>query len=150
MRPSRATLDSNVLIYAALEPMSEKGKRAQSIIQRAAPFGILTVQALLEFVAVVRKKSPGLLSSAIAQAAAWSAVFETAPTTAQTMEAAMNLAAKHQMQIWDAVILASAAAAGATLFLSEDMGDGELHLGVTIQNPFKLGDDALAQFFSES
>lgn len=147
MKPARVTLDSNILVYAALEPISAKGKRASSIIERAAPYGILAVQALLEFVAVVRKKSPDLRTAAIDQTSAWSAVFETAPTTNQTMEAGLALATKHRLQIWDAVILASTAQIGATHFLSEDMGDGETHLGVKIVNPFKLGERDLSEMF---
>jgi predicted nucleic acid-binding protein len=137
------------LVYAALEPASAKGKRATDIILQAAPKGILAVQALLEFVAVVRKKSPDRLAAAIEQVAAWADVYETAPTTLQSTESALSLVAQHKIQVWDAVILATAAQAGATHFLSEDLGDGETHLGVRIVNPFKVSERELAQLFQK-
>ncbi|KAA2237899.1 PIN domain-containing protein [Salinarimonas soli] len=49
---------------------------------------------------------------------------------------AMHLAGSHGLQIWDAVILATAAGAGCALLLSEDMQDGFVWRGVTIANPF--------------
>jgi predicted nucleic acid-binding protein len=139
------TLDSNILIYATLEPETVKGRRAASIILQAAPKGILAVQALLEFVAVVRKKSPELLAAAKEQAATWAEIFEIASTTPQSADTALDLATRHKLQIWDAVILASAAHAGATHFLSEDLGDGETHLGVRIVNPFNLSEAELSK-----
>lgn len=87
MTAARATVDSNILIYAALEPGSDKGKRAAQIIRRATPRGILATQALLEFVAVVRRRTPDLMVQAIVQAEAWASVFETAATTATVAKA---------------------------------------------------------------
>ena len=52
------------------------------------------------------------------------------------MIAATDLAALHQISIWDSVILAAAADAGCRLLLSEDMQDGFTWNGVTIANPF--------------
>jgi predicted nucleic acid-binding protein len=52
------------------------------------------------------------------------------------MIAATDLAAQHQLGIWDSVILAAAADAGCRLLLSEDMQDGFTWNGVTIANPF--------------
>ena len=48
----------------------------------------------------------------------------------------MTLARDHQLGIWDAVILASAADAGCRLLLSEDLQDGFSWSGVTVANPF--------------
>ena len=52
------------------------------------------------------------------------------------MLAAMDLAADHDLSIWDAVILAAAADAGCRLLLSEDMQDGFAWRGLTVANPF--------------
>jgi predicted nucleic acid-binding protein len=132
----RATLDSNILIYAALEPGTAKGKRATEVIQLATLRGILANQALLEFVAVVRRRAPHLTAQATVQAEAWAAVFETAPTTTLIAAAAHRLVVNHQIQVWDAVILCAAANAGATHFLSEDLQDGATLDGVLVMNPF--------------
>ncbi len=132
----RASLDSNILIYAALEPGSEKGKTASDLIVRAAPKGILAAQALLEFVAVIRRRAPNLTHQAIAQAEAWASVFETAPTTLPIMHAALSLVAAHQFQVWDAVIWAASQEAGATVLFSEDLQDGFTRNGMAAVNPF--------------
>jgi predicted nucleic acid-binding protein len=140
----RATLDSNILVYAALEPDSFKGEVAADLIRRAAPHGILAVQALLEFVAVVRRRAPSLTAKAVRQAEAWAAVFETAPSTLLVMGAALRLVDAHRFQVWDAVIICAARAAGATVFFSEDLQDDLSLDGLRVVNPFARGGVALA------
>jgi predicted nucleic acid-binding protein len=141
----RVGLDSNILIYAALEPASEKGARAADLIARVAPGGILAAQAMLEFVAVIRRRAPDLTHAAIAQADAWASVFETAPTTLPVMRAALGMVAAHQFQVWDAVIWAASQQAGAALLFSEDMQDGFTFSGMTVVNPFALSAAELAK-----
>jgi predicted nucleic acid-binding protein len=137
--PVRATLDSNLLIYAELEPESDKGLLSRDVIARAAPHGVLTVQALLEFLAVVRRRRIASLPSAMAKVEAWSRVFQTAPTTSRVAAAAARLVAAHGFQVWDAVIWSAAHAAGATLFLSEDLQDGLSLEGMRVVNPLVIG-----------
>jgi predicted nucleic acid-binding protein len=138
--PVRAALDSNILVYAALEPASAKGLRASNLIQLTTPHGVLAVQALLEFVAVVRRRAPPLTAKAAQQAEAWATVFETVPTTSLVMGAALKLVTAHQFQVWDAVIFAASRAAGATVFFSEDLQDGLSVDGLRVVNPFLLSD----------
>jgi len=140
----RASLDSNVLIYAELEPESERGAQAQRIIAAAAPGGILAAQALLEFLAVVRRRRPVSLPSAVAKVEAWSSVFEIAPTTVSVAKAASRLVREHDLQVWDAVIFCAGRAVGASLLLSEDMQDGLKLDGVRIANPFNLSSGELS------
>jgi predicted nucleic acid-binding protein len=134
--PARATLDSNILVYAELEPKQRKGIAAQRVIELAAANGVIANQTLLEFVAFVRRLLPTSLPSAIAKVEAWSQVFETAPTTSLIMADALRLVNAHQFQVWDAVIWSAARAAGATLFLSEDLQDGMSLEGMRVANPF--------------
>jgi predicted nucleic acid-binding protein len=141
----RASLDSNILIYASLEPMSDKGALASELIKRAAPRGILAAQALLEFVAVIRRRTPDLTRAAIAQAEVWALVFETAPTTLSVMRAATGMVAAHQFRVWDSVIWAASQQAGATVLFSEDMHDGLTLNGMTVVNPFALSVAELAR-----
>ena len=140
----RAALDSNILVYAALEPGSEKGLRAAETIQRATGRGTIAVQALLEFVAVVRRRAPHLKAKAIAQSDAWSAVFEIAPTSNLVAATAMTLVRDHQFQVWDAVIWAASRTAGATLFLSETLQEGMILDGMRVVDPFRLSDAEFA------
>jgi predicted nucleic acid-binding protein len=132
----RAALDSNILVYAALEPASPKGLVSANLIRLATPHGVLAVQALLEFVAVVRRRAPNLTARAAHQAEAWSSVFETAPTTSLVMGAALKLVTAHQLQVWDAVIFTASRAAGASVFFSEDLQDSGSLDGLRVVNPF--------------
>jgi predicted nucleic acid-binding protein len=52
------------------------------------------------------------------------------------MLAAMDLAADHDLSIWDAVILAASTDVGCRLVLSEDLQDGFAWRGLTVANPF--------------
>lgn len=141
--PVRATLDSNILVYAELEPKQRKGIAAQRVIELAAANGVIANQALLEFVAVVRRRLPTSLPSAIAKVEAWSQVFETAPTTSLVMTDALRLVQTHQFQVWDAVIWSAASASGATMFLSEDLQDGMTLDGMLVVNPFSRSEAEL-------
>jgi predicted nucleic acid-binding protein len=136
MTLTKLSVDSNVLIYASLEPKSEKGERASWLIRAAAPRLVIATQALLEYVAVVRRKRPQFTSQAIAQAAAWAAVAQTVATTDAVQNAAMQLVQNHQFQVWDAVIWAAAASAGCSFLYSEDLQDGFRHAGLEARNPF--------------
>jgi predicted nucleic acid-binding protein len=52
------------------------------------------------------------------------------------MLAAADLATRHRLGIWDAVVFSAAAAAGCRLLLSEDLQAGFTWSGVTVTNPF--------------
>ena len=59
------------------------------------------------------------------------------------MRMALDLAADHQMPIWDALILAVAADQKCRLLLSEDFQQGFTWRGVTVLNPFQTPQHAL-------
>jgi len=135
---ARVSLDSNVLIYAALEPQTVKGARARDLIAWTAVRGVLANQALLEFVAVVRRRSPDLAPQAIAQAEAWSRTFETLATSDRVVAEALSMVQFHQFQVWDAVIWSAARQAGAAILFSEDLQDGFAKDGMRALNPFAV------------
>ena len=135
--PSVVTLDSNILIYARLEPDSTKGELAAHLVARCAPRGVLAAQALAEFLAVVRRRRPEQLAAAIHEAGLYRRVFKVAPTMPDVILAAGALALRHNLQIWDAIIWKAAAGLGASLFLSEDLQDGLELDGMRVLNPFK-------------
>ena len=102
--------------------------------------GILAVQTLLEFVAVIRRKRPASLKSAIAKALAWASVFDMAPTSQRIATNALDLVDAHQFQVWDAVIWSAVKDAGADIFFSEDPQDGFAKDGMRAINPFLVGE----------
>ena len=62
--------------------------------------------------------------------------FEAGAPSAGTYRAALDLAARHKLQVWDALIIRLSVEARCDLLLSEDMQDGFRVGGLTIANPF--------------
>jgi len=55
---TRVALDSNILIYAELEPESDKGRMAADVITRVARDGVIPVQVLGEFLRFIQRRAP--------------------------------------------------------------------------------------------
>ena len=134
---TRIALDSNILIYAELEPESDKGKRAADLILRVAPDGVIAAQVLGEFLRFIQRRAPNALDEALKQATLYRAAFLTPATTADIIAAAAELARTHHVQLWDAVVCAVSAQAGAKVLLSEDMQDGRVLASLRVINPFE-------------
>ncbi|HEX6866962.1 MAG TPA: PIN domain-containing protein [Caulobacteraceae bacterium] len=61
----------------------------------------------------------------------------TAPLDLDVIQAGWLLQDRYGVRIWDALLLASANAAGCRYFLSEDLNDGQRYGGVEAINPFR-------------
>jgi predicted nucleic acid-binding protein len=134
----RVALDSNILIYAELEPESEKGTRSADLILRAARNGVIPVQVLGEYLRFIQRRVPQAFDDAIRQASIYRAAFLTPPTTDAVIDTASALARTHRMQLWDCVVCAASAQAGAKVLLTEDMQDGRILDGLRLINPFAV------------
>jgi predicted nucleic acid-binding protein len=132
----RVALDSNILIYAELEPESEKGTRSADLILRAARDGVIPAQVLGEYLRFIQRRVPEAFEDAIRQASIYQAAFLTPQTTDVTINAACALAHAHRIQLWDCVVCAASAQAGAKVLLTEDMQDGRVLDGLRLINPF--------------
>ena len=133
---TRVALDSNILIYADLDPDSEKGRRSADLILRVARDGVIPIQVLGEYLRFIQRRVPEAFDEAIRQVAVYQAAFLTPPTTIEVVDAASGLARAHLMQLWDCVICAASAQAGARVLLTEDMQDGRIVDGLRLINPF--------------
>jgi predicted nucleic acid-binding protein len=60
-----------------------------------------------------------------------------APLLADTLGEAFSMEDRYGVRFWDALLLASANAAGSAYFLSEDLNDGQLYGAVRAINPFR-------------
>ncbi len=133
----RLALDTNVLAYAEGVNGAPGKKAALDLIAKLPEDGtFLPVQVLGElFHVLVRKagRSPERARAAILD---WQDAFPLIETSPAVMLAATDLAAHRRLSIWDAVVLAAAAAAGCRLLLSEDIQSGFTWNGVTVTNPF--------------
>jgi predicted nucleic acid-binding protein len=127
-------LDSNILIYAALQP-DERSKAARALLIDG---GQISVQVLNEFANVARRKLKRSWPEIMTVLADMRIVFPNpVPLTAATHDVALVLAARYGFTFYDALIVASALQAGCNTSLSEDMQDGLLvEMRLTIRNPF--------------
>lgn len=130
-------LDTNLLAYA--EGVNDDDRRisAIAIIDGLDPERtFLPVQVLGELFTVLTKRAGRSRSKARAAVLQWGDTFPLIESSADVLMRAMDLAADHQLPLWDAMITASAAEAGCRLLLSEDLHDGFTWGGLTIANPF--------------
>jgi predicted nucleic acid-binding protein len=133
----KAALDTNVLVYAEGRGDAARCLRARELVGRLAHGDVLIpVQVLGELQRVLTGKAGRSAAEAREAMQSWCDAFETADTTLAAMQAAHDLAADHQLGIWDAVILSTAAQAGCRVLLSEDFASGFTWGGVTVVNPF--------------
>lgn len=138
---TRVALDSNILIYAELEPDSAKGKRSADLILRAARDGVIPVQALGEYLRFIQRRVPASFEEAIRQVSVYRATFLTPPTTDAVIARASEAARAHGLQFWDCVVCAAAIEAGAKVLLTEDMQDGRSLDSLRLLNPFASGNN---------
>jgi predicted nucleic acid-binding protein len=147
---TRVALDSNILIYAELEPETDKGKRAANLIQWSARDGVIPVQVLGEYLRFIQRRLPTAFAQSVRQAAIYRTLFLTPPTTSTTIDKASQLALGHRMQLWDSVVCAASIEAGARVLLTEDMQDGRLIEGLRLMNPFAPANaDAIAALWTD-
>jgi predicted nucleic acid-binding protein len=133
---TRVALDSNILIYAELEPESEKGIRSADLILQAARDGVIPAQVLGEYLRFIQRRAPAAFEEAIRQASIYQAAFLTPPTTDTIINKASELARTHHMRLWDGVVCAASIDAGAKTLMTEDMQDGRIVDGLRLINPF--------------
>jgi predicted nucleic acid-binding protein len=63
--------------------------------------------------------------------------LEVVPVTLNVHERAVALASAHDLNIYDASILAAAMENGCDVVVSEDMQHGQIFTGLRIENPFR-------------
>lgn len=132
-------IDTNILVYAVQDRAAETGKqeRARGILLEAMQTaGIVPIQVLGEFLAVIGRKVPDREEEARRAIANIAATCATPPTTIDALLAAQTLAARYRLQYFDALIVAVAASAGADILYSEDMQHGLVAGDMKVVNPF--------------
>ena len=149
----KVALDSNLLLYLAfvwkVDEDRVKTARRQEMLLRFSTspeaFPVVPMQALGEAYNVMRHYgyAPDQCRSIVLDLAGR---FEAVPSGETAYFSAVDLAADHRLQFWDALIVNVAADAGCKLLLSEDMQSGFVWRGLTIVNPFAVPmDERLAR-----
>ncbi len=133
--PAKDFFDTNVLIYA----VAKNDPRAAKAEALLASGGIVSIQALNEFVSVARRK---LRMS-------WKEVKEfldvlsilcpkPVPISLDTHRVALAIAEKYGYSIYDALVISAALEAGCKTLYSKDLQDGQIiNRQLTIRNPFR-------------
>src|SRR5260370_6185045 len=93
------------------------------------------LQAVSEFFAAVTRKRIMPRDRAAALAGHWLDVFPHATASAHAVRTALADAVAGRASYWHALLVATAAEAGCTLILTEDLADGTTLRGVAILHP---------------
>lgn len=127
-----AFIDTNVLIHA--QGAGTKSEVARTVILAG---GVISVQVLNEFVAVLRRKF-GFDWDVVADAVAdvRTALDPVRAVDISTHVEAVALARAYGFNIYDALIVASALAAGCDTLLTEDLQAGQRIESLIVVNPF--------------
>lgn len=137
MPAERATLDSNILVYALDRDAGGRHVTASKLVRRATGWDcVLILQALAEFFVAVTRKGKMPMEDAVAQLADWQALFPVCAATPATLGRAVKAVREHGLAFWDAMLWASAREAGCAWLLSEDFQHGRVLEGVRFHNPF--------------
>lgn len=130
------TVDTNIAVYALT--LDDKRLRAREVLKQTS---FLSVQVLDEYANTARRKLrrdwPAIAEDL---ALLRNAVTRVRPILDESNLEAVRIAARYQLQFYDALIIAVALENGATTLYSEDMQHGLVIDGVlTITNPFIEG-----------
>ena len=130
-------LDTNVLLYSISLLSADQHKRRTSIALIASNDWGTCTQVLQEFyVNAVRGKVPALTE---AQALDSVGLFMHRPCVGMSPTLMLGAVALHQrykISYWDAAMIVSTKALGATTLYSEDLNHGQIYDGVRVENPF--------------
>lgn len=136
----RLALDTNILAYAEGLGDAERCTQARQWVARVARLAqveaVLPTQVLGELQRVLVIKARRSATDARAAVLSWADAFEVAESNWEALQAALDLCADHQLSMWDALILATAAEARCRVLLTEDLQHGFTWRGVTLVNPF--------------
>lgn len=124
-------LDTNLLVYA-----QTSDPKAVAARQAILAGGVISVQVLNEFAAVLRRKFNrdwDVIEQAVADVRI--TLDPVRPISVETHMAAVDLARQHGFSIYDSLIVASALEARCDTLLTEDLQAGRTIQGLTIVNP---------------
>lgn len=129
--------DTNVLVYCIDPRDSLKQTRAQQVVRQAslAAEGAISTQVLIELYNVLGRKLrvPDVERLAVVRAYM---VWPVIDSDLGLVTAAMETSVRHQIGIFDAMIVEAASRSGATTLYSEDLQHGRRFGSLTITNPF--------------
>lgn len=137
---ARTFVDANVFVYLFDEDAPAKRTVARAILESHGGSRLLhlSTQVLQEFfVTVTRKLGRPLPFDQASTATRNLAALPTVLIDSDMVLRAVELSQRHQLSLWDALILVAAQLAGCTSLLSEDLQDGFRLDALQVENPFR-------------
>lgn len=130
--------DSNVLVYIATNQDAAKKKVALGLVASAigSRNGFISLQVLREVANCMFKKSKDPVERIRETLSGFNAL-DCLGDSRELLDRGMDIKDQYGIQFYDALIVASAEAAGCDTLYSEDMGDGQVYCGIIVVNPFK-------------
>lgn len=126
-------VDTDVLLYLVSADEAKAARAEQLLAGRI----VISVQVLDEFANVARRKQRLQWSAIDAVLAGVRHFSDVRALTVEDHERAIALASRHQLSVYDALIVASALHADCELLWSEDLRHGQRFGGrLTVRNPF--------------
>jgi len=132
MAAADAFFDTNVLLYL-LSADATRADRAEALVVDG---GVISVQVLNEFASVAQRKLNMKLAEIREILSTVRAVCVVNPVDIDTHELGLDLVERHQLAVYDALIVAAALQAGCAVLYTEDLQHGQKFGGLTVRNPF--------------
>lgn len=131
-------LDSSILVYAFDTAEPQKRARSRQLIESLpAEAIVLSAQVVHEFYfAATRKLRRPVPPKDAEEAVRGLSGFRVLPLDYRLSLAAMELVRKHQLSIWDALIVESALEGRCRTLFSEDFQHGRRYGTLKVTNPF--------------
>lgn len=136
---TRAFFDTNVVVYAVQPTPDLRKDAAQRLLDRHLDDGTLVVssQVLQETYSVLTTKKGVTGPAALALVTAL-AEEEVVPSQASFVLRAVALAQRHQLSIWDALVVQAALDSSCDVLYTEDLQSGMRFGDLEVVNPFSL------------
>jgi predicted nucleic acid-binding protein len=135
---SRVFLDTNILAYDLDAGTPDKQRRAREVLADPTHEFVISTQVLLElYVVLTRKLRPALPEAAAAEVIGSLCRLPVVGTDAELVQRAIALSARHQLSVWDAMVVTAAREAGCEELWTEDLATGAELRGVRIVNPLE-------------
>jgi len=135
----RTFVDTNVLVYLYDHSEPEKRRRAWEIFEALVQRGdvVLSTQVLQEFYVTVTRKLAKPISPADAlDIVRRLAEFHIEPADSERVVDAIEFSQRHDVSLWDALIIGAALQSGSEVLLTEDLHTGWVIGELRVENPF--------------
>ena len=137
---SDSFLDTNVFIYLFSRSEPAKQAVAERLVREGIEGGsVISYQVVQEALNVITRKLTVPATTEDARAfldSVLAGMWRVMPSLA-LYERTLDVQARYQYGFYDSLIIASALSAGCDRLYSEDLHDGQIIEGLTIENPFK-------------